>query len=232
MAVEQDPGGDQPAARSSLPIRPLTAPTKADAAYAELRARILDGSLDPGCSLNQEVLAPAMGISVTPLREALRRLEGEGLVEMKSTKAALVVPLTAVELRDLRVVRLSLDPLAASLAAENSDEAGAHQLLRLADVAQMAEVEGWANAHYEFHQWIWILSGNVVLADTLRNLWSRMDRYRLLAMSDRAFDHTSGIEHVRIAQAIRLQNAQLARSMAAAHLEAFQEKDLSHNADT
>jgi DNA-binding GntR family transcriptional regulator len=54
--------------------------TKAEAAYQELSARILDGSMQPGSTISQENLATALGISITPLREALRRLESDGLV--------------------------------------------------------------------------------------------------------------------------------------------------------
>ncbi len=68
-------------------------------------------------------MAVDLGISVTPLREALRRLEGEGLVQMRSDKVVVVVPLTPRKLQELRVVRLQLEPLAAALAAAHRSAA-------------------------------------------------------------------------------------------------------------
>src|SRR3954453_871885 len=95
---------------------PLT--TKSDIAYQRVRELILSGGLEPGSVINQAVLAREIGISTTPLREALRRLKQQGLVELDAHRDARVTPLDAEEARDLLEVRRSLDPLAASLAAE------------------------------------------------------------------------------------------------------------------
>src|SRR3954449_12809603 len=78
----------------------------------------MSGELPPGAVLNQAVLAREIGISTTPLREALRRLAQQGLVELDAHRDARVTRLRAEEARDLLEVRLSLDPLAAALAAE------------------------------------------------------------------------------------------------------------------
>ncbi len=63
--------------------------TKAEAVYQELRSRILDGSIKPASTLNQEALAATLGLSITPLREALRRLESEGLVRLQHASPVL-----------------------------------------------------------------------------------------------------------------------------------------------
>src|SRR3954453_6577364 len=78
----------------------------------------MSGELPPGAVLNQAVLAREIGISTTPLREALKRLKQQGLVELDAHRDARVAPLDAEEARDLLEVRRSLDPLAASLAAD------------------------------------------------------------------------------------------------------------------
>ncbi|MGC1185394.1 MAG: FCD domain-containing protein [Candidatus Dormiibacterota bacterium] len=145
---------------------------------------------------------------------------------MRSAKVAVVIPLTSRELSDLRVVRLSLDPLAASLAALNHPELEAAAFMARAELTPSADPDKWHVAHYDLHNSIWQMSGNVVLADSLRSLWSRLDRYRLLAMSDREFDHATGIEHVQIARAICARNPALAASLAAAHLSAQGEVDV------
>src|SRR3712207_4059445 len=92
--------------------------TKADLAYTRVRELILSGELEPGAVLNQAVLAQQIGISTTPLREALKRLKQQGLVQLDAHRDARVAPLDAEEARDLLEVRRSLDPLAASLAAD------------------------------------------------------------------------------------------------------------------
>jgi DNA-binding GntR family transcriptional regulator len=91
--------------------------TKSDFAYRRVREMILSGELEPGGVINQAILAREIGISTTPLREALRRLKQQGLVELDAHRDARVTELSAEEARDLLEVRRSLDPLAASLAA-------------------------------------------------------------------------------------------------------------------
>ena len=97
--------------------------TKSDLAYTRVRGLILSGELAPGAVLPQAALAQQIGISTTPLREALRRLKQEGLVELDAHRDARVRPLDATEARDLLELRRSLDPLAASLAAQRRTDA-------------------------------------------------------------------------------------------------------------
>src|SRR4051795_9051244 len=96
--------------------------TKSDLAYTRVRDLILSGQLQPGAVLPQAELAQTIGMSTTPLREALRRLKQEGLVELDAHRDARVRALDAAEARDLLELRGSLDPLAASLAAERRTE--------------------------------------------------------------------------------------------------------------
>lgn len=101
--------------------------TKGELAYRRVRTLLLSGELPPGAVLHQSTLARTIGVSTTPLREALRRLEQEGLVELDAHRDARVTPLDATEARNLVEVRRGLDPLAASLAAERRtvDDLGA-----------------------------------------------------------------------------------------------------------
>src|SRR5918998_1996205 len=92
--------------------------TKSDLAYTRVRALILTGQLAPGAVLPQATLARTIGMSTTPLRDALRRLRQEGLVTLDAHRDARVAPLDATEARELVELRQSLDPLAASLAAK------------------------------------------------------------------------------------------------------------------
>ncbi|WP_238005679.1 GntR family transcriptional regulator [Dactylosporangium sp. AC04546] len=188
------------------PAEPFT--TKSDFAYLTLRNRILSGELEPGATLNQATLAPAIGVSTTPLREALRRLKSEGLVELDAHRDARVTPLTAEEARDLLEVRRSLDPLAAALAAERRTRDDIR--------AMRAAVEGLQPlpsdpnvfdlvAHRRFHTAVYLASHNELLIGTLDGLWDKADRYRRLGLvvergqaerDQKAAEHTALLECV------------------------------------
>src|SRR3954465_1577962 len=91
------------------PVLPMVGLTKAQAVYSELRRMILNGELAPGHEVNQEGMAATLGVSITPLREALRRLEMEGLVRLKAHRTVIIPPLTREELVQLYVIRIELD---------------------------------------------------------------------------------------------------------------------------
>ena len=159
--------------------------TKSDFAYALVRDRILTHEYGPGTTLNQASLARELGISTTPLREALRRLASEALVELDAYRDARVTDLSAEEARDLLELRRALDPLAASLAAERRGSAdiqrmraalaGATSLPDRPNVAQLV-------AHRRFHRAIYAASHNELLIATLDGLWDKADRYRLVGL--------------------------------------------------
>jgi DNA-binding GntR family transcriptional regulator len=155
--------------------------TKSDLAYTRVRDLILSGDLAPGAVLPQAALAQSIGISTTPLREALRRLKQEGLVELDAHRDARVRPLDAAEARDLLELRRSLDPLAASLAAQRRTEADLADLRAaleglesLSSRPSAAQLE----SHHRFHAAIHRASHNLLLAQTLDGLRVKSDRYR------------------------------------------------------
>jgi DNA-binding GntR family transcriptional regulator len=155
--------------------------TKSDLAYTRVRSLILSGELAPGAVLPQAALAHAIGISTTPLREALRRLKQEGLVDLDAHRDARVRPLDATEARDLLELRGSLEPLAAALAAQRRTDADLADLRAALDGLEtlssrptVAQLE----SHHRFHAAIHRASHNTLLVDTLDGLWVKTDRYR------------------------------------------------------
>lgn len=170
---------DEPAERYS---------TKSDFAYAEVRGRIVTGVYPPGTVLNQAALAVDLGISTTPLRESLRRLKSEGLVELDAHRDARVTDLSAEEARDLLEVRRALDPLAAALAAERRTKEDIAEMR-----AALAELEPLPNrpavvdlvAHRRFHRALYCAAHNDLLTNTLDSLWDKADRYRLVGLEER-----------------------------------------------
>ncbi len=159
--------------------------TKSDFAYAFVRERILSGDFAPGSVLNQESLATTIGISTTPLREALRRLASEGLVTLGTHTDARVAPLTAGEARDLFEVRRSMDALAAALAAERRTDEDVAALQATAEELRPL-IEGVGpdvlDAHRAFHRALYRASHNAMLIELLDGLWDKADRYRRLGL--------------------------------------------------
>ena len=155
--------------------------TKSELAYVHIRGLILSGDLQPGAVLPQAALAQTIGISTTPLREALRRLKQEGLVDLDAHRDARVRPLDAAEARDLLELRSSLDPLAASLAAQRRTEADITELRAALDGLEALPTRPSAaelESHHRFHGAIHRASHNTLLVEILDGLWVKTDRYR------------------------------------------------------
>jgi DNA-binding GntR family transcriptional regulator len=163
----------------------MTPTNKSAAAYELIRERILRLEYQPGSVLNQAAVAAELGISTTPLREALRRLESEELVELRRHSDARIAGLSAEEARDLVELRYALDPLAVALAAERRTRADI-AAIRAAEEGMRAlpdspSVEQLV-AHRRFHQALYRASHNEMLIATLDGLWDKSDRYRLVGL--------------------------------------------------
>ncbi|MGW9556104.1 GntR family transcriptional regulator [Nocardiopsis sp. NPDC055551] len=159
--------------------------SKGGLAYTELRRRITSGELAPGSRLSQYELAEEMGMSITPLREAVRRLASEDWVVMDAHRDVRVAPMSASEARELLEVRFSLEPSATELAALRRTEreiaamqAAANELL---PVTRTWGEEAIA-AHRAFHRAIYAASHNDVMIRLLDDLWDKADRYRRIGL--------------------------------------------------
>jgi DNA-binding GntR family transcriptional regulator len=199
--------------------------TKSDYAYRQVRDRILSGELQPGAVIQQRELAGQIGISTTPLREALRRLKSEGLVELDAHRDARISPLRAEEARDLLELRKSLDPLAAGLAAQRRTNADI-QAIRAAH-AGLAPLPtqpaiGQLVAHRNFHAAIYRASHNDLLIEALEGLWDKADRYRRLALqTDRgqAARDQKADEHLMLVDLIAAGDGDAAANVMRAHID-------------
>lgn len=204
---------------------PDTAFTKNDYAYAQLRTRILTGDLEAGSVIGQAKLAAELGVSTTPLREAIRRLAAEGMISLEAHRDARVTPVSADEARHLYQVRESLDPLATSLAAQNrtnSDISNIELALgRLKPITDAGDLDALLR-HREFHRAVYRASANPVLIDILERLWDKADRYRLVGLrygGDSARDRTRvEAEHREIYEAVAAGNADAALKSMTEHI--------------
>ncbi|MGP6174199.1 GntR family transcriptional regulator [Corynebacterium sp. A21] len=199
--------------------------TKNDYAYAQLRTLILTGQLKPGAPLQQGKLANDMGVSTTPLREAIRRLAAEGLVTLAAHRDARVSEVTQQEATDLYRIRLQLDPLAAELAAaERSEEELEGIIAAESQLRPLAAGDGLEAllAHREYHRRIYRASHNDTLIDMLERLWDKADRYRLIGLHHRgdspADSDRVAREHHELVESIRAQDPPRARLAMEAHI--------------
>lgn len=197
----------------------LNVQTKAEAVYVEVRHLILQGILEPGGTLSQEALATRLGISITPLREALRRLESDGLIELRAHRTMTVPPLTREDLNEVYAVRRQLDPFAAGVAAKQATDEQIVAIAATAAVRTAPDLYAELVANRAFHRAIYTAAGNRVLTEILDRLWNRSDRYRLIVLRDRLSQVTALHEHGQIAAAIQSRDARQAARLMDAHVQ-------------
>src|SRR3982751_4401157 len=199
--------------------------TKSDLAYTRVRGLILSGQLAPGAVLPQAALAQTIGMSTTPLREALRRLQQEGLVELDAHRDARVRALDAAEARDLLELRGSLDPLAASLAAERRTEDDLAAVRAAFDALQALSTRPSASqleSHHRFHAAIHRASHNALLVEVLDGLWVKTDRYRRHGLEVGRSDderEARATEHRLLFEAVRDGDPETAAAVMRRHVE-------------
>ena len=144
-----------------------------DHVYAAIRERIREGALARGARVHQEDLAAELGVSRTPVREALRRLAAEGLVEMHTNRGARVADVSEGDMRGSYEARLVVEPGAARLAAQRG-LAEPQAQMRAAVAAQrraIGKIRPSFEANRDFHVALVAASGNEFLRDFVENLW-------------------------------------------------------------
>lgn len=199
--------------------------TKSDLAYTRVRELILGGELEPGAVINQAVLAKSIGVSTTPLREALRRLMQQGLVELDAHRDARVTRLDAEEARDLLEVRRSLDPMAASLAADRRTKQDLVEMRASLDGLEALPSNPTVTqliAHRRFHTAIYRASHNALLVEMLDGLWDTADRYRRHGLQVERSPEERAMkahEHTLLFQAITEGDAETAGEVMRAHIQ-------------
>lgn len=159
-----------------------------DVVFNTLREGILKGELEPGERLMEIQLAERLGVSRTPIREAIRKLELEGLVVMVPRKGAEVARITEKDLKDVLEVRCSLEELAVELACKKIDSEQLDELKESLKEFQEAikgkNVTDIAEKDVTFHDIIYKATGNRRLIQILNNLREQMYRYRVEYLKD------------------------------------------------
>ena len=193
-----------------------------DVVFENLRKAILEGQLKPGQRLMEVQLAEQLGVSRTPVREAIRKLELEGLVVMLPRKGAYVANMSLKDIVDVLEVRASLEGLSASLAAERMHEDDIKKLEKIVqdfkEHASSGDVEQLLKMDVEFHECIFKAANNKRLHQLINSLWEQVYRFRVTYISD--YDSSLSIveEHNKILDAIEKGDCELAKKYATDHI--------------
>ena len=200
-----------------------------DVVFRTLRQAILTGEMKPGERLLEIHLANKLGVSRTPIREAIRMLELEGLVIMVPRRVAQVAQITEKSMSDVLEVRCALDELAVELACERISEEEKRELEDACGEFEKAtvtkQVHVIAKADVEFHDIIFKAAGNPRLTQMINNLAEQMYRYRFEYIKDETQHQMLIEEHRRICESISNRDVAAAKEAIRVHIE-NQEKSI------
>lgn len=193
----------------------------ADQVFDKLENDIIQGVYPKGEILTELKLVEQLGVSRTPIRDALRRLEQERLIA-DTGKGSQVLGITDADLLDIMNIRERVECLAAYYAAINITPEGIKELTHITDLQDFYfnknDIEHLRQADDEFHDAICRLSKRTVISDTLIPLHRKTRRYRRIAMEDRERTSQTLKEHYGIYQAIASGDGELARERMTQHI--------------
>ncbi|SHF13369.1 transcriptional regulator, GntR family [Caldanaerobius fijiensis DSM 17918] len=204
--------------------------------FEHIKRAIITGELKPGERLMEVQLAEKLGVSRTPVREAIRKLELEGLVVMVPRKGAFVSDVSLKDIIDVFEVRETLEGLASYLAAERITKEEidnlAEILKKTKENVEKGDSRGIIECDVKFHDAVFNASRNEKLIQIMANLQEHIHRFRIIYinMSERANKLVE--EHGELLNAIKTGNAQQARKLAIKHVESIQReviKELSQD---
>lgn len=208
-----------------------------DVVFNTLRRAILTGNIRPGERLMEVQLSQMLGVSRTPIREAIRKLELEGLVETLPRRGAQVAKISEKSLKDVLEVRRALDVLIAELACIRISEEQLMDLQNAQTQFEMAvkqasdkdiDTAEIAKADVEFHNIIMEATGNERLISLVNNLAEQMYRYRFVYLKDQNIHEKLILEHKDIYEAIRNRDVERAKETAAIHIDNQEKEIIEH----
>jgi DNA-binding GntR family transcriptional regulator len=195
-----------------------------EAAYRQIRSRILDNAWLPGHHALEQALALELGMSRTPVREALIRLQNEGLVEVVPRHGMRVLPVSAADMKEIYEILTSLEAMAAELVAGKRPAPAELAPLEKASrdmekALKKDDLDAWAEADERYHRHLIELCANRRLAAVVYNYWDRAHRARMFTLRLRPKPVNSTHEHLAVVEAIRRGDAVAARELHRAHRE-------------
>lgn len=190
--------------------------------YEELKAQILKGDIKPGTRMMEVELAEVLGVSRTPVREAIRKLEKEGLVKIEPRRGAYASELSVKDMVDILEVRQSMEGLAAYYCAQRINDEQKEQLrdyaLAFNEAVEEGVYEDMINYDTKFHHLIVECCDNDILVHMIEQLQELVLRFRYLYYSDFKRAEQMPSEHHEIFEAVASGDAERAREAAALHI--------------
>lgn len=196
---------------------------KSDLVYEEIRRAIMGGLFKPGDKLGTDQLATALRVSRMPVREAIKRLQIEGLVDVIPHKEATVAIVTEDQMQNVFAVRAVLEGLAAREAALRIGDEGLSRLWilykEMEEMVKAGDTPGQLTKNREFHEAIQEISANKLLQSVTSNLFDSIERYRLRFMSLARRPQVVLEEHYELIKAIESHNPEQAEKLMRKHIE-------------
>lgn len=193
-----------------------------DVVFQALRQAIITGEFSPGERLMEIKLADKLGVSRTPVREAIRMLELEGLVVMIPRKGAEVARITEKDLRDTLEVRTAIEELSVELACARIDEEGKEKLkqacIAFKEAIDTKHVQNIVDGDVNFHEVIFEMTKNQRLINIAHNLREQVYRYRVEYVKDFSYHDVLVDEHYAITNAILTNDVTTAKEIMRKHL--------------
>ncbi|MBX3585457.1 MAG: GntR family transcriptional regulator [Ramlibacter sp.] len=179
-----------------------------DAAYQDMRRRILDNVWAPGYQALEQEIALQLGMSRTPVREALIRLANEGLVEVIPRRGMRVLPVSPTDMKEIYEILGALESMAAEmLAARKPSDAELKPLITATKAMEKAlardDLDAWAAADESFHEQLVNMAGNKLLAEAVFTHWDRAHRARMFTLRLRPKPVNSTKEHMALVDRLR-----------------------------
>jgi DNA-binding GntR family transcriptional regulator len=199
--------------------RKIVRPTTVELVTTAIRQRILSGELGPGEVLRQEALADELGVSRVPIREAITRLTGEGLLTNVPHKGAYVAELSVEEVRETFDIRLRLEPWVFAEAIARISEAEVDMAERLVKEMDTAAEGQWGQLNWRFHETLYLPAQREITLQMLRVLHDRSDRYFRFQVVQVPIREQSHEEHMGLVQACRKRDAKLGAKLLEQHVK-------------
>lgn len=191
--------------------------------YLKIKQRILDNVYAPGTQVLEQTLADELGVSRTPIRQALVNLVREGLVEVVPRHGMRVLPLSIDDIREIYQVLASLEPMAVEILAARRPKQDVATLVEACAEMEAAlardDLADWAKADEKFHLGLVQLCGNRRLAEMVMTVWDQSHRARMFTLKLRPKPVASTREHRAVLAAILKGDAARARELHQAHRE-------------
>lgn len=223
MSAQSQPIVQPPAL--ALSVQPINAGASLrDQAYAMLRQAIADADIYQSrdeIRLDERVLSEAMGVSRTPIREAMTLLEQEGFLRTVPRRGIYIMRKTKREIVEMIQMWAALESMAARLATLNATDAEIAQLRRMfdsfRDSTPAEHIEEYSDANIVFHQAIVQMSKSQIIMDTIRNIFIHVRAIRKMTISQSDRASRSIVDHLRIIEALEKRDTELAERLVRQH---------------